>query len=375
MASIQHLEPRPIPKDFARLYFTEGFGFCKPQTLDLRNEMSWFQLATGLHMLAGVVPDPAFVMSDFEEVAAFSRRLLFQENTVSCLAKAWIKLVAAVIEYRQPQDMVWYHRAAEACHLSKGDVLRTALIVLAPLLTRHPKLCSPFSRGVNQLSESTVVEILSISQTKDITIFLNHIYHPEKRGFPRLKIDWDLPILETQQRIPIVEVWNPLGVAMGVLNVISQTIRRHSDNTYILPATTMHLVSAISRDLPSKRDLDQHPHFKENWIKVWNGLRDLIFMSLGSHDKSRVLIAIEVIGRIWSRGLDNESMIPSLVATLMYVLHSSPLHCQDIVVRWVRDLMKRTENDGLTRSLMAAFKGHFKETLHTKRLFDNPIAV
>ncbi|KAJ3331639.1 hypothetical protein HDU76_002646 [Blyttiomyces sp. JEL0837] len=270
------------------------------------------------------------------------------------LQKAYIAFLAAVLnEIGEGHPLAKMTREAAGGVLKwvGDDVLRTALIIMAGTLERHPSLCSPFVRGLTSLDESVRTSLLSIpatatsywstGSTTDLLAGAAILFQKDAKEI--LWVSWDLPFILQQPFSRIVDKWWPFGIAMGICQL---------SKVSLLPRCFLQILLSVSVSALMTKKQAHAPSIKDPWSSIFGYIAEDLYAALVHEDTSEIATnVLEAFIRL--RGAHIANTLPSLLSSIVFLHILGQRRPRERIMKWVHrwaklDLMPAEErqNDG-----------------------------
>ncbi|KAI8925505.1 hypothetical protein BC831DRAFT_401125 [Entophlyctis helioformis] len=274
------------------------------------------EVSAALHILAAIVragvPLEHQIMTDIVDSALRTfLKTVINPQCASHLQKAYMGVVVALLEtlpIDQPRDSIEYILLKELLSITNnllkwfaGEPLRAALILTAPVLFRHQRLCTPFVRGLVSVGDTMRVELLRLPV--------------DKRS--KQVLAWDLPFLLDLPKPYIFDIWWGFGVGMGICKSIEYS-RSPLEGPYL------QILWAVARDRgqtenKSADPIDKHLVPQNAWNHMFLCLSDHIIASLAVHELSDLAWSVfSGFMQICSRDTILKKF-PALLGVLVYV--------------------------------------------------------
>lgn len=240
--------------------------------------------------------------------------------------KSWIAFLCGIVAMNQTvtDDTTKLVREArnalaEVMNWAFAEVMRFALMLIAPLLKQHPSLCAPFIRGILSLEPNMRNELLANK--------IEILY-------------WDLPFVAKQKVVSLKSSWWPFGIAAGILKVaLSQN--PPSMNYYLLQVLKSVLIQVNKQNELSEDD-HSLPNIENNedkmmiqWISIYKSLSPCI-LSIMLVDLESCEFVCDIVDEFCIL-IGDEIFVaaPLLISTILRSCTSKKV-CRDQILRWIQ---------------------------------------
>ncbi|KAJ3209452.1 spermatogenesis-associated protein 4 [Entophlyctis luteolus] len=229
---------------------------------------------------------PEGVATDICSDDAAFLRLARNRSSPACLQKAYGAFVAAILGNIDDSHALADAASCAAAHIlndASDDALRTCLILLAPTLRAHQKLCTAYAQALSKLDHhirSTLLGIPSLDAMKTwngsslfrLALEVGAKYS-RRKGQEGLPIFWNVPFLQKQIYGRPMDSWNPFGILMGVIRTIKNLKLDILKLEYL--EIVLSCIVQIIANPPA-----HSPGCQENWVYMFSELSPFIFVSL-----------------------------------------------------------------------------------------------
>ncbi|KAI8908529.1 hypothetical protein EDD86DRAFT_191447 [Gorgonomyces haynaldii] len=302
------------------------------------------ELSASLHVITaiirGKVNSQHNVMSDvIQTCLVVLLKVVNLENCPPHFQKAYLNLLTSLLESWKNTDRVQEPLIgqctlvlANLLQIATGDVLKTALLLSAPLLQYHPQLACSYLQGIMNLSEKAKTLFLTPS-------ILNQ----------RQLVNWELPFLLGSERTVVRDSQWGFSVIMGICRfVVEKTQPKQLDRPLLV---VLKGVLQILLENESYKAIDA-----QEWENVFSHLSNAMISSLISNDVA------DLAWNAWTMFFpmcSQDTVInhfPSLLAMLVFLETTERYQCRRRLFHKIKKWLTKKDKDAIPQNYRCEVK-------------------